>query len=116
MASFMAEYSQSGDKFNANIHGFTDATWYTKNATSIDFSHGVNYYEDGKAYTYTLALEILSGGSWTAVQLLTGSFVSNVTKVFPLSGKKAGLYRVVGYYTKNGTTYTNRTNDFTVQR
>ncbi|WP_050632335.1 hypothetical protein [Bacillus andreraoultii] len=103
---------------NQLIEGHTDASWYTKNATSVDFYHGYRY---GGLPTcdYTLYLEYQnSTGGWTVVRSHTGYFKYGVTVSFSLQYCPQAYYRVRGRYQMRGSSEidTNTTAKFWVER
>lgn len=111
----MPAYSQlHSPNYSPNFIGSTDYNSYGVNATSIDFEHGVM---NGITHNYTIALEYWNGSSWNAVELKNGTIRTTGTLKFYLSGKKAGSYRIRGYYWQSGgTTWINGTPAFIVNR
>lgn len=116
----MACFSEfhTDDRHNANVSGCTDASYYTKNATSIDFLMNI-VYPDGYSYDYTLYLERQTKDKkWVVEGRMRGVLTNHVNFKFTLSGRPQGLYRLKCDLTwsKTGVKYRNVTPGFMVYR
>ncbi|GGJ77020.1 hypothetical protein [Virgibacillus salexigens] len=109
------DWGLSSDKYIA-IGGRTDANHYTEGATTIDFTMNKVYEGYNKTVYYTLSTEWDNGSIWESVDLRSGYFNSNVTKVIPLAGKPAGNYRMHAYIDYGEGHYENITPQFRVDR
>ncbi|MCY8857771.1 hypothetical protein [Bacillus atrophaeus] len=103
----------SGNKQNLNVNGFTDASYYTKKAKTVDFTLS-SPYPGGHTFKGNLYLQRKSGSKWTTCKKTTFSFKVQVTKSFSLKGCKTGYYRVKATF-KN-VKATNTTNTFKINR
>lgn len=116
----MAEYTQwASPKYCDGIFGFTDASWYTKKAKTIEFTHGNRMEGDYPYCDYKLRLQRRnSTGGWTTVFTHTGYFKRYVTVSFDISLVPAGYYRIRGDYQYRGhsTKCVNATPPFYVER
>ncbi|MFJ1449132.1 hypothetical protein [Bacillus halotolerans] len=108
-----ADWIWSGNQQNLNVNGFTDASYYTKKATTVDFTLGSPYPGD-HTFKGNLYLQRKSGSKWTTCKKTTFSFKVSVTKSFSLKGCKTGYYRVKATF--QGSKATNTTNTFKINR
>ncbi|MCY8908189.1 hypothetical protein P8907_14885 [Bacillus atrophaeus] len=103
----------SGNQQHLNVDGSTDASYYTKKATTVDFHLG-SPYPGGRTFKGNLYLQRKSGSKWTTCKKTTFSFKVSVTKSFSLKGCKTGYYRVKATF--QGSKATNTTNTFKINR
>ncbi|AUZ27908.1 MULTISPECIES: hypothetical protein [Bacillus] len=103
----------SGNQHYLNVNGFTDASYYTKKATTVDFTLA-SPYPGASTFKGNLYLQRKSGSKWTTCKKTTFSFMYRVTKSFSLKGCKTGYYRVKATF--KGSKATNTTNTFKINR
>ncbi|MEW4059391.1 hypothetical protein ACH32G_08105 [Bacillus sp. CIS52] len=102
----------SGDRQNLAVSGFTDASYYTKKAKTVDFTLSTPYGDH--TIKGNLYLQQKSGNKWTTCKKTSFAFIFHVTKSFSLKGCKTGYYRVKATF--NGTKVVNTTNSFKINR
>jgi hypothetical protein len=103
----------SGTQQHLNVSGFTDASYYTKKAKTVDFTLSTAYPSD-RTFKGNLYLQRKSGKKWTTCKKTTFSFSVRVTKSFSLKGCKTGYYRVKATF--SGSKLVNTTNSFKINR
>lgn len=112
----LAASFDSGKMEDIDVWGYTDASYYTKKATSVDFLIGTSYPFGHKKGT--LYLQRKSGKSWKTCKSKTFDFVYHVEKSFPLKGCSTGYYRIkakITYSYSKDYSY-NYSNSFKVNR
>ncbi|MEC1338142.1 hypothetical protein P9D25_10810 [Bacillus velezensis] len=112
ISAFAADF-WSGDRQNLNVSGFTDASYYTKKAKTVDFTLSTPY-PGGHTNKGNLYLQRKSGNKWTTCKKTSFAFKDHVTKSFSLKGCKTGYYRVKATF--NGAKVVNTTNSFKINR
>lgn len=102
-----------GTQQHLNVSGFTDASYYTKKAKSVDFTLSTPY-PSNKTFKGNLYLQRKSGNKWTTCKKTSFTFKYHVTKSFSLKGCKSGYYRVKATF--SGSKLVNTTNSFKINR
>ncbi|MCI0768089.1 hypothetical protein [Bacillus sp. TL12] len=110
----MAGYVYGGyNGYTTLVSGFTDASYYSSGATTVDFTQINNY--GGGTWTYTIYLQRKTSSGWKTTDSLSGSFSNQVTRSFNITDNLPGEYRIRGDL-KMGSSNTNYTDGFMIYR